>query len=367
MQISINREDILTPLLLVGGVIDKKQTLPILSNVMFRVENERLTILATDMEQELRVTVAAAGSGDCEFTIPGKKITEICRALPDGARIEVEIDGEKAKIRSGRSKFSLGVLPARDYPSIEPSATTHRFALDRLVLKELFERTQFAMAQQDVRYYLNGMLLEVDAKTVRTVATDGHRLAVSEAECDLQESENLQILIPRKAVLELYRMLTEEQAKTVEVEAGVNHVRMHLGTMLFTSKLIDGKFPDYQRVIPRSTDKVVLVEREVLRQALQRTSILSNEKYRGINFHLQPQMLRLEAHNPEQEEAEDEVEVEYEGDELSIGFNVGYMLEVLGVIKTERVRIQLANANTSSLISSEESEQSRYVIMPMRL
>lgn len=367
MQISINREDILTPLLLVGGVIDRKQTLAILSNVLFRVENERLTVLATDMEQELRITLASAGSSDCEFTMPGKKITEICRALPDGSRIDLEIDGEKAKIRSGRSRFTLGVLPARDYPSIEPAATTHRFSLDRLILKELFERTQFAMAQQDVRYYLNGMLLEVDGKIVRTVATDGHRLAVSEAECELQESDMLQILIPRKAVLELFRMLTEEQAATVEVEAGTNHVRMHLGNMLFTSKLIDGKFPDYQRVIPRNTDKVVTVEREALRQALQRTSILSNEKFRGINFHLEPNVLKLEAHNPEQEEAEDEVEVEYEGEELSIGFNVGYMLEVLSVIKSERVRIQLANANTSSLISAQESDQSRYVIMPMRL
>jgi DNA polymerase III subunit beta len=367
MKIYANREEILSPLLLVGGVIEKRQTMPILANILLQVQQGRMTITATDMELELRIAVAVECEGEIEFTLPARKFADICRALPDGAKIEIDIAGDKATLRSGKSRFSLGILPARDYPSIEPAGVSHRFSLPREALRELLERTQFAMAQQDVRYYLNGLLLEIEQGTVRAVATDGHRLALSQASCEVVSEQPVQLLIPRKAVLELAKMLSDPTLESVEVEAGANHIRLYLGSSIFTSKLIDGKYPEYQRVLPRNSDKKVIASREVLKQALSRTAILSNEKYKGINFLFKSGLLEMQAHNPEQEEAEEEIEIEYEGEELSIGFNVGYMLDVLGVIKGERVQLALGNANTSCLIHEEDSDASRYVIMPMRL
>jgi DNA polymerase III subunit beta len=367
MKIHANREEILGPLLLVGGVIEKRQTMPILANILVQVQQGRMTLTATDMELELRIAVDVDCEGEIDFTLPGRKFADICRALPDGARIEIDVAGDKATLRSGRSRFSLGILPARDYPSIEPAGVAQRFSLPRETLKELLERTLFAMAQQDVRYYLNGLLLEIEKGVVRAVATDGHRLALSQAACEVGEEQPVQLLIPRKGVLELVKMLNDPTLDSVEVEAGNNHIRLYLGSSIFTSKLIDGKYPDYQRVLPRNSDKKVLADREVLKQALSRTAILSNEKYRGINFFFKPGALQMQAHNPEQEEAEEEIEIDYDGDELSIGFNVGYMLDVLGVIRGERVQLELGNANTSCLVHEEDSEASRYVIMPMRL
>jgi len=367
MKIYANREEILSPLLLVGGVIEKRQTMPILTNILLQIQQGRMTITATDMELELRIAVAVESEGESEFTLPGRKFADICRALPDGARIEIEISGEKATLRSGKSRFSLGILPARDYPSIEPTGASQRFSLPRERLRELLERTQFAMAQQDVRYYLNGLLLEIEQGMVRAVATDGHRLALSQASCEVETEGSIQMLIPRKGVLELTKMLGDPALESVEVEAGSNHIRLYMGSSIFTSKLIDGKYPDYQRVLPRNSEKKVLVDRELLKQALSRTAILSNEKYRGINFFFKSGSLQMQAHNPEQEEAEEEIEIDYEGEELSIGFNVGYMLDVLGAIKGERVQMALGNANTSCLLHEEGSDASRYVIMPMRL
>jgi len=367
MKIYANREEILSPLLLVGGVIEKRQTMPILANILLQVQQGRMTITATDMELELRIAVTVESEGEGELTLPGRKFADICKALPDGSRIEIDISGEKAMVRSGKSRFSLGVLPAREYPSIEPTGVSHRFSLPRETLRELLEKTQFAMAQQDVRYYLNGLLLEIEQGVVRAVATDGHRLALSQASCDLNQEETIQLLVPRKGILELLKMLSDPALETVEIEAGPNYVRLYMGSSIFTSKLIDGKYPDYQRVLPRNSDKRVVVERDILKQALSRTAILSNEKYRGINFFFKTGSLQMQAHNPEQEEAEEEIEIDYEGDELSIGFNVGYMLDVLGTIKGDKVQLLLGNANTSCLIHDFDSDASKYVVMPMRL
>ena len=234
------------------------------------------------------------------------------------------------------------------------------------VLKRLFERTQFAMAQQDVRYYLNGMLMELRPGLVRAVATDGHRLALSEAESEEREAGETQVILPRKAVLELGRLLAD-QGGEIEMEISTNHMRIRFEENSFTSKLIDGRFPDYERVIPTDSNKVMTVNRESFRQALARASILSNEKYRGIRFALSSGMLQLQAHNPEQEEAEEELEVGYEGEELVIGFNVGYLLDVLGAIDTDVVEVRLRDASSSCLIQGEGEIESRYVVMPMRL
>jgi DNA polymerase-3 subunit beta len=366
MKIVTERDTLLTPLQQVGGVVERRQTLPILANVLLKVKEGMLTITATDLEVEMKTRIPVQSEGEIDFTLPARKLLDICRALPEQAEIKLSIEGERAKLESGRSRFTLGILPPQDYPVIEPMVSSHRFSVSERLLKRLIEKTQFAMAQQDVRYYLNGLLLEVGNGQIRTVATDGHRLAFSENECEVDDSVDVQVIIPRKAVLELGRLLNDSEDK-INIDISSNHIRLGIGDTVFTSKLIDGKFPDYKRVLPSNTDKVVNANKDILKQALQRTSILSNEKYRGIRFQFSPQSLELLAHNPEQEEAQEEIEVDYEGPELVIGFNVGYLIEVLNVIDSDEVTLLLSDSNSSCLVKDAKKDDSQYVIMPMRL
>ncbi len=366
MKINTTKEALLEPLQLVGGVVERRQTLPILANILLNVRSGSLTITATDLEVEMRTSTAVEAKGEQDFTLPARKLIDICRALPEGASIEIDVSSERVKIQSGRSRFSLGTLPAQDYPIIDTAVSNHQLSIEEGQLKTLLDKTQFAMAQQDVRYYLNGMLFEIKEGSIRTVATDGHRLATSEISVVDDKSLSFQIIVPRKAIMELGRLLSYSD-QPVKLDISSNHLRLSLGSTLFTSKLIDGKFPDYQRVIPTHCDKTVVAERAALRDALQRTSILSNEKYRGIRFQFTPGMLELLAHNPEQEEAKEEIEIEYGGEKLVIGFNVGYLIEVLNVLESEQVKLFLSDPNSSCLIEDDESSNSRYVIMPMRL
>jgi len=366
MKILTTRDNLLKPLQQVSGVVERRQTLPILANVLINAGNGKINITATDLEVEMKTTTVVECDSEADFTLPARKLLDICKALPEEANIELNVESERVVIKSGRSRFTLGVLPANDYPSIEPTASSHRFSVTQKLLKRLIEKTQFAMAIQDVRYYLNGLLLEMSQNQIRAVATDGHRLALSEADCSLDQDTGLQVILPRKAVLELARLLSDSDEQ-IDVDVSSNHIRFIMGETSFTSKLIDGKFPDYQRVIPTNMDKEITADRDQLKQALMRTSILSNEKYRGIRFQFTSGLLKLLAHNPEQEEAEDEMEIDYQGDELIIGFNVGYLIEVLNVIDTESVKLYLSDSNSSCLIQNKDSEQSRYVIMPMRL
>lgn len=366
MMILTKRETLLASLLRIGGIVERRQTLPILANILINVKENELILTATDLEVEMRTPTSATSEAEMDITLPARKLIDICRTLPEESKISITIDSERAILKSGKSRFTLGILPAHDYPSIEPTVSSHRFSVSEKLLKKILEKTQFAMAQQDVRYYLNGMLLEVADGMIRTVATDGHRLALSEEEITTEEDIDIHVIIPRKAVLELGRQLTTEEQK-IDVDISTNHIRIRIGTTTFTSKLIDGKYPDYQRVIPTNTDKEVLADKMALWHALQRTSILSNEKYRGIKFQFMKNMLRLVAHNPEQEEAEEEIEIQYEDEELVIGFNVSYLIEVLNVIETEKVKILLSDSGSSCLILDEDSDKSRFVIMPMRL
>ncbi len=366
MKIVTNREDLIKPLTMVGGVVEKRQTLPILANILINADKDKLRITATDLEVELKTQAKLTEGNDLDFTLPARKLIDICRALPENSKISMDISGEKAIIVAGRSRFTLGILPAKDYPSIEMDGAIKGFKVQERVLKRLIEKTQFAMAQQDVRYYLNGLLLEMNSGVLRAVATDGHRLAMSEQSEGMGDSEEFQIIIPRKAVLELGRMLDDSENE-ITVEVGSNNVRVILGETIFTSKLIDGKFPDYRKVIPAGTDKHVVIDREVMKQALHRTSILSNEKYRGIRFNFESNNLELLAHNPEQEEAKEELEIDYSGEKLVIGFNVGYLIEVLSTIDDDNVVLELKDENSSCLIRSEKNEDSRYVVMPMRI
>ena len=366
MKISASRDNLLKPLQQVVGVVERRQTLPILANVLIAVDDDRLLLTATDLEVELRTQAAISGKGQAEFTVPARKLMDICKALPDGAEMTLDFEGDKAILRSGRGRYTLGMLPAQDYPSIEPSSASETITLPTGVLKRLIEKTQFAMAQQDVRYYLNGLLLEVKPGRVRAVATDGHRLALCDAAFEGDLSTAVQVILPRKAVIELGRLL-DDSAEEARIEISNSHLRVHLGQTSFTSKLIDGRFPDYERVMPSGETEQMHADKASLRQALARTAILSNEKYRGIRFRLSAGLLHLQAHNPEQDEAEEEVEVEYSGSEMTIGFNVGYLLDVLSVLDGDQVEMSVVDSNSSSLLTQKDSMECRFVVMPMRL
>ena len=369
MKFSISREALLKPLNLVAGVVERRQTLPILANVLLVLEGDRLSLTGTDLEVELVGRVLLPSAGDSgEVTVPARKLVDICKSLPESSDIEFSVKEGKVTVKSGRSRFTLSTLPAREFPNVEDSMGTHQFTLQQGQLKRLIDRTGFAMAQQDVRYYLNGMLWELSAKQLRVVATDGHRLAMCTLpdKVDVNGDGDAQVILPRKGVLELARLLLEDDAE-IAVVIGSNHIRATTDDFTFTSKLVDGKFPDYQRVLPRSPDKIVLGSRLELRQAFTRTAILSNEKYRGVRLKLTENALDIVANNPEQEEAEETVPVEYPGEPLEIGFNVSYLLDVLGVSSGERIKLSLADPNSSALLEESEAGDSLYVVMPMRL
>ncbi len=368
MKFVISREALLKPLNLVAGVVERRQTLPILANILLVVDEERVSLTGTDLEVELvgRVVLSVAAVESGEVTIPARKLVEICKSLPEGSDIEFTSTEGKVTVKSGRSRFTLSTLPAREFPNVEDSMGTLKFTVKQGQLKRLIERTSFAMAQQDVRYYLNGMLWELDAKQIRVVATDGHRLAMCTLATDLDITEVTQVILPRKGVIELSRLLLDEEAE-IAVVIGSNHIRATTDEFTFTSKLVDGKFPDYKRVLPKAADKVLLGSRQELRQAFSRTAILSNEKYRGVRLKLTDNNLEIVANNPEQEEAEEIVSVEYQGDSLEMGFNVGYLLDVLGVLSGEKIKLSLADPNSSALLEESEDGDSLYVVMPMRL
>lgn len=367
MHFTIQREALLKPLQLVAGVVERRQTLPVLSNVLLVVEGQQLSLTGTDLEVELvgRVTLEDAAEPG-EITVPARKLMDICKSLPSDALIDLRVDDQKLLVKAGRSRFTLSTLPANDFPTVEEGPGSLTFNLPQAKLRRLVERTSFAMAQQDVRYYLNGMLLEVQSGLLRAVATDGHRLAMCSMEAAIQQDGKHQVIVPRKGILELARLLTEQDAE-VAIVLGQHHIRANTGEFTFTSKLVDGKFPDYERVLPRGGDKLVLADRQGLREAFSRTAILSNEKYRGIRLTLAAGLLKIQANNPEQEEAEEEIVVDYNGGGLEIGFNVSYLLDVLGVMSTEQVRLILSDSNSSALLQEADNDDSAYVVMPMRL
>ena len=367
MHFTIQREALLKPLQLVAGVVERRQTLPVLSNVLLVVEGQQLSLTGTDLEVELvgRVSLDEPAEPG-EITVPARKLMDICKSLPNDALIDIRVDDQKLLVKAGRSRFSLSTLPANDFPTVEEGPGSLTLSLSQNRLRRLIERTSFAMAQQDVRYYLNGMLLEVQTGILRAVATDGHRLAMCSMAAEIEKTERHQVIVPRKGILELARLLTEQDAN-VSIILGQHHIRATTGEFTFTSKLVDGKFPDYERVLPRGGDKLVVADRQGLREAFSRTAILSNEKYRGIRLQLVAGLLKIQANNPEQEEAEEEIAVDYNGSQLEIGFNVSYLLDVLGVMTTDQVRLILSDSNSSALVQEADNDDSAYVVMPMRL
>jgi len=366
MKISISRDAILNPLQMVNSVIERRQTLPILSNVLLSVKNNTLSLTGTDLEVEIINQCSIESNEDGNITLPARKLLDICKALPENAQIDILIDNDRATLKSGRSRFSLSTLEASEFPSIDALISPFEFNLSQLTFKKLIEQTQFCMAQQDVRYYLNGLMLELSENNIIAVATDGHRLAYCESEAQLHLPETRQVIIPRKAVNEISRLL-EESNDEIKVSLSENHIRVNFSDVTFTSKLIDGKFPDYKQVIPQKCDNEVKSPRDNLYQAFHRTSVLSNEKYRGMRLQLSENQLQATVHNPEQDEAEEVIEVTYSGDEFEIGFNVAYLLEALSAIKSNEVVMQLTDSNHSCLLFGSDDVNSKYVVMPMRL
>ncbi len=366
MKLETTREELLKPLQLVTGVVERRQTLPILSNVLIKLKNGTLSISATDLEVELVTTSFIDITEEGETTLPARKILDICKTLPEGVKLTLTVDGEKALLTSGRSRFSLSTFPAKDFPIVDEFAEVDGFSVTEAELKKLIDRTQFSMAQQDVRHYLNGLMLELRDNLLISVATDGHRLSYCKIETNIQNNEAKQVIIPRKGIQELSRLLSDTENK-VTVSIGTNHIAIDILGIKFTSKLIDGKFPDYERVLPDSSEIQLTANRETLRQALIRTSILSNEKYRGIRLALSNNKLSIQAYNPEQEKAEEEMEISYEGDDIEVGFNVNYLLDALSAIDEETVLISMMDPNSSCLVQKTENADCKYIIMPMRL
>jgi DNA polymerase III subunit beta len=365
MKLTAAREDLLAPLQSVIGVVERRQTMPVLANVLVAARENRLSVTGTDLEVELVATCTVSVQQAGDITVPGRKLLDIFRSLPEKVSVTLSTEGERVSVRAGRSRFTLSSLPASEFPVVEEINAQQTLTMPQGEFRRLIDKTHFSMAQQDVRYYLNGLLLETDGKALRAVATDGHRLALCETELSGKARTSQQVIVPRKGVLELQRILGTEN--NIELAVGTNHVRAQIGEIRFTSKLIDGRFPEYARVIPASPPKTVEADRESLRQALQRTAILSNEKYRGIRLTARPDLLTLQAHNPEQEEAEDQVEVSYKGEEVEIGFNVNYLLDALSAIEGDKVEIGLTDSNSSCLIHAPGTTHTRYVVMPMRL
>ena len=366
MRFSLQREVFLKPLAQVVNVVERRQTLPVLANLLVQVKDGQLSLTGTDLEVEMVSRIAVDDAQDGETTIPARKLFEIVRALPDGSKVTISQSAEKITVQAGRSRFTLSSLPANDFPSIEEIETTERVRVPEASLKELIERTAFAMAQQDVRYYLKGLLFDLRESSLRCVATDGHRLALCEAQLEGGAQTKRQIIVPRKGVTELQRLL-EGGDREIEIEMGRGHIRVKRDDVTFTSKLIDGRFPDYEAVIPIGADKEVRIDREVLRASLQRAAILSNEKYRGVRIEVSPGQLKISAHNPEQEEAQEEVEAETRVDDLAVGFNVNYLLDALSSLRDEHVVLALRDANSSALVREASNERCRHVVMPLRL
>lgn len=366
MKFEIDREEFLKPLQAVIGVVERRQTLPVLANVLIVAEGETISLTATDLEVELAARAEAKVLEPGRATLPARKLMDIVRNLPTAVRIQISVEDNRALVVAARSRFTLSTLPPNDFPQVDAIADGQSFSLTQAQLRTLIDKTHFSMALQDVRYYLNGLLLELEANTIRAVATDGHRLALAETVTESAVEGERQVIVPRKGIQELLRLLSDSDDH-VQIELGGNHIRVSLPETRFTSKLIDGRFPDYQRVIPVNADKVMEVDRENLRQALVRVSILSNEKYRGVQFEVGQHELRIQSNNPEQDEAEEELAASFDHEPIKIGFNATYLVDVIGVLDEEAIELVFVDANSSCLIRGKDNTQCKYVVMPMRL
>ena len=367
LLVQSERNALLAALTAVVGVVERRHTLPILSNFLLEKKGGKLTVLATDLELQVSTQLETTDAGeDFAITIAARKLFDIVRALPDDAKLKLDTKDSQVVVSAGKSRFTLQTLPAADFPRVETGAGLGEVVrLPQKNLKRLLQLVQFAMASQDIRYYLNGMLLVLDGKQLRVVTTDGHRLSYAETQLET-EAEAREVIIPRKTVIELSKLLSDVE-DPVELRIGANQVTITLPATELVTKVVDGKFPDYHRVIPASQPRHLKANRQSVIQALQRAAILSNEKFRGVRLVMSENTLGIVCNNNEQEEAADEIEVSYDGDPLDVGFNVTYLLDGLGALSSEEITLSLGDANSSMLLTSEGEPGFKYVVMPMRI
>ena len=367
MNIKINRDTLLKPLSSVSGIVERRHTLPILSNLLLEAKQDKIVLTATDLEMQISLSVETAVGSELSTTISAKKLLDICRSLPENAEINMTPQESRIQVKAGKSRFNLQTLPAADYPVMSRAvgSASSVIKIGQRTLKRLFKQVEFAMAQQDIRYYLNGLLFEVSANRLNVVGTDGHRLSFTSTELS-QNYEKQELILPRKTVIELIKLL-DESDEEVTIEIATGQVNFTFGDIRLISKVIDGKFPDYTRVIPAGHQNSFTVDRMTTLLSMQRASILSNEKYRGIRMVLGKDSLRLISTNSEQEEAEEELEISYPGDPLDIGFNVTYMIDVLNNVDSENIIFSFADANSSCLVTVPNDSNYKYVVMPMRI
>lgn len=363
----VSKETILKPLQVVIGIVERKQTLPILSNVLIENQDGKIRFTTTDLEIQITTTTDNEASSNqiAAFTVGGKKLQEILRVLPEQSKITIDTKENKAQIKTNKSRFSLQTLPAQDFPKLNNQLeNAKRIFLPQKELKKLLLSVQYAMAQQDVRYYLNGVLLIVDGNKLKAVATDGHRLAYNAGTIDGQH-EKQEIILPRKAVMELSKLLSDSD-ESVDLEFSQQQVKVTFSGITLITKVIEGKFPDYERVIPKY-DNHLNMERIAIQQALQRAAILSNEKFRGVRFVLTEKNLSIISSNSEQEEAQEEIETDYHGEALDIGFNVNYLMDGLNNTSSDTAVFSFGDPNSSILMTIPDNQEFRYVVMPMRI
>lgn len=363
----IRRDNFLKPLQAVSGIVEKRHTLPILSNVLIQCNREAVSLIATDLEVQISTSFATNGAAEEQsLTVSARKLQDILRALPEESEVSLDAQSSRLQVRAGKSRFNLQVLPAADFPALAgPGEALATIRITQKHLRELLHLVQYAMAQQDIRYYLNGLLLVFEADQIKMVATDGHRLSYAAGTIPGNQ-EKREVILPRKAVQELVKLLAESEDE-VEIEIFAAQVRFRFAALELLTKVIDGKFPDYMRVIPENYQKQISLERSALQQALQRAAILSNEKFRGVRWMLTANSLRISCTNNEQEEAQEELEVTYAGEALDVGFNVTYLLDVLNNVQVETVVCAFGDANSSMLMTLPERDDFRYVVMPMRI
>ncbi len=362
-----SKDALLKPLQAVAGVVERKHTLPILSNVLVEVVGGRAALVATDLELQISTWAEEQGAADAAFTVSARKLLDICRTLPDVEPISLNLSGDLLKVQSGRSRFSLQTLPARDFPKLQiPDGQGVSFSVPQKEMKHLLSRVQYSMAVQDIRYYLNGMLFSIQGKRLTVAATDGHRLAVDATELEQDLAQGVDVILPRKTVLELVKLLGDSD-DPLHIQVNQNQVVFRRPDFELRSKVVDGKFPDWQRVIPIGHDKKFAIARQRLSQSLTRAAILTNEKYRGVRIALTTGSLRIACSNNEQEEAQEELDIDYAGEPLDIGFNVQYLQDALNNLDVDTVQCSFGDPSSSMLITIAGDENFSYVVMPMRI
>ncbi|MBK8452655.1 MAG: DNA polymerase III subunit beta [Thiofilum sp.] len=367
MKFTHSRETLLEALQATLSAIEKKQTAPILENVLIQVRDGAIHWRGTNLELEVAMSTPIIDATPGEVTLPARKLFDICKSLPAESMIEFDIQDTRAKVSYGRSRFELIALPASEFPDLEDIQINHEFLIPENIFKQLFDSVGFAMANQDVRYYLNGLLLELIPSHVRSVATDGHRLSLYTHLMSTNVSDKVQAIIPRKSILELTKLLRSDNQTNIKVQLSSNHLRVQLDNLRFTTKLVDGRYPDYQAAVPPQGKIRVEIDRKELKEVLARVAILSNEKFRGVRLELGNNKLKVQSNNPEQESAQDEIDVLYQGEEFSIGFNVNYLLDAVNHLESDTMYMNFNSPESSALITDPHNDNIRNVVMPIRL